>query len=112
MSEKQIHHVRIAGIDLPLASSDSKEYVQTLAAQLDQTITDISRGGRGCSIIEAAILSSLDLMDEKIHNVDFVKGLQAQIAAQLEEISELKSALANALNEIDALRNGSAAGEA
>ena len=106
MSEKQIHHVRIAGIDLPLASSDSKEYVQTLAAQLDQSITNISRGGRGCSIIEASILCSLDLMDEKIHNVDFVKGLQAQIAAQLEEISDLKSALASALQEIETLRNG------
>lgn len=104
MSEKQIHHVRIAGIDLPLASADSKEYVQTLAAQLDQSITNISRGGRGCSVIEAAILCSLDLMDEKVHNVDFVKGLQAQIAAQLEEISDLKSALADALREVEAAR--------
>ncbi len=104
MSEKQIHHVRIAGIDLPLASEESKEYVQSLASQLDHTLEDISRGGRGCSKIEAAILCCLDLWDEKIHNVDILKLQQAQIAQQLEEISSLKASLADTVADNEALR--------
>ncbi len=101
MAEKQMHHVQIASVELPLYSSDEADYVQDLARQLDTRIRTISKAGRGCTLFEAAVLCALDLLDEKVKGVDLVKTQQSQILSQLQELSELKGA--DGQTDLDAL---------
>ncbi len=96
MEDKKLHRVQIASVDLPLYSAEEEDYVKDLAHQLDTRIRAISKGGRGCSLFEAAILCALDLLDEKVRGVSLLKTQQSQILSQLEEISLLKGEDANA----------------
>ncbi len=93
MSEKQLHRVRIAAQDLPIRSTEKEEYVQELAHQLDTRILTISQSGKGCTILEAAILCALDLLDEKVKSVALIKTQQAQIVAQLERLHAIQAPL-------------------
>ncbi len=93
MSEKKLHHVRIAATDLPIRSSEKEEYVQELARQLDARIIAISQSGKGCSFFEAAVLCALDLLDEKVKSVSLIKTQQSQIVAQLEKLHSIQAPL-------------------
>ncbi len=93
MSEKKVFRVRMGATEFPIASTESEEYVRSLATQIDARLQKIAHAGKGCSQLEAAILCALDLLDEQVRRVDFIKGLQAQILSQAEQIADLKATL-------------------
>ncbi len=94
MSEKKIYRVKIAGVEFPIVSTEEEAYVRALADRLSGRIEKISHAGKGCTQFEAAILCCLELIDEQVKNVSFVKEIQAQVASQAEQISDLRATLA------------------
>lgn len=105
MSEKKVYRVKIAGVEFPIVSTEEEAYVRALADRLSGRIESIMRAGKGCTQFEAAILCCLDLMDEQVKNVSFVKDIQAQVGAQAEQICDMRATIAALQNGAPAFQN-------
>ncbi len=61
---KYNHNLVIAGVELPLSSSNNEKYVQALASELSKRINTLQASGANISKLEAALVCCLDLLDE------------------------------------------------
>ncbi|NLZ36867.1 MAG: cell division protein ZapA [Clostridiales bacterium] len=67
MTDKTKHLLEIAGIQITVLSSESREYMEALAEALDKRIKEITEANRRVSRAEAALLAALILLDERLH---------------------------------------------
>lgn len=96
--------VTIAGQKFTLLAAEDEAYVEKVAAQIDSRIAESMRGG-GTSLLEAAILTAMNLADEHQKDLDTAENLRRQLKDYLDESARLKSELSEAKREIFKLQN-------
>lgn len=61
---EKIYKVKIANMELSLTSSESQEYTEAIAREVDERIKNIVGDNLSVSIVNAAMLTAMDLCDE------------------------------------------------
>lgn len=87
---KQRYTVEVAGSTLNLLSDESEEYVIGLAKIVSRKINDMVMSSKRCTKLEAAIMASLDYLDDKMKTAVKVDDLQSQIMNYADEATKLR----------------------
>jgi len=96
--------ITIAGKDYTLVAEESAAYVQKVAAQVDTKVSELIHGGK-LSLVDAAVLTAVNLADEYFKEAEANENLRAQMKGYLEEATKTKLELAEAKREIFKLQN-------
>ena len=95
--------VTIAGVSYNLVSEEDTDYMEKVAAHVDEKVRELD--GSGISTTEAGVLAALNIADEYFKSMDAAENLRAQIKGFLEESADLKNQLSKAKQEIFKLQN-------
>jgi cell division protein ZapA len=87
--------VQIAGEEFTIVAAESEDYIRRVAAMVDGKITSIIEGAR-VNLSDAAVLAACNLADEQIKVSETSENLRAQIKAYADEMSRLRTELADA----------------
>lgn len=87
---KQRYTVEVAGSTLNLISEEKEEYVIGLAKIVSRKINDMVMSSKRCTKLEAAIIASLDYLDDKMKTAVKVDDLQSQIMNYAAEATKLR----------------------
>ena len=90
--------VQVAGHEFTLLSDEPETYVQDIAENVNQEITEI-RQSTGLSLSHAAVLTALNEADKARKAADTAEHLREQVKVYLDETQKLKSELAEARRE-------------
>lgn len=96
--------VTIGGNDYRLVSAEDEEYTRKVAAHVDAKISEILQSAN-TSIVEAAVLASINLADEYYKVLDTADNLRAQLKDYLEESGRMKIEIADLRRENERLKN-------
>lgn len=96
--------VSVAGQEYTLITTDESEYVQRVAAHVDEQMRKISDAGR-TSMVDSAVLTALNIADEYMKEQAAEENLRRQLKDVLEESAKLKLELAEANRKIFGLQN-------
>ncbi len=91
--------VNIAGSDFRLIGGENEEYTRRCAAHVDTKINEVLKSGN-VSLIEAAILSAVNVTDEYYKVLETAENLRTQLKDYLEDGSRMKSEIADLKREI------------
>lgn len=97
-------NVTIAGQKFTLLAAEDQTYVEKVAALVDNKISEVMRGG-GTALLDAAILTAMNLADEHFKDLDTAENLRRQLKDYLDESARLKMELSEAKREIFKLQN-------
>ena len=78
--EKNKIRVRICGVEYTLVSTEAPEYVHKVAYVVDKKMSEIMTANTKLSSALAAILTAVNLADERIKSVEDTDNLRAQVA--------------------------------
>lgn len=98
--------VTVADQRYTLLASESQEYMDKVAGLVDSQLKDTLRTGGKLSILEAAILTALNLADSYLKEQEGANNLRRQIKETLEESAKVKLELSESKREIFKLKNG------
>ena len=108
--EKNRIRVRICGIEYMLVSTEEPEYIHRVAYLVDKKMNEIMSANTKLSTAQAAVLTAVNLADERIRSTDGTDNLRDQVAeySKLSEeykqkCSECEKKLAAAKKRIEAL---------
>ena len=96
--------VTIGGNEYHLVSAEDEEYTRKVAAHVDAKVSEILQAGN-TSIVEAAVLASINLADEYYKVLDTAENLRAQLKDYLEESGRMKIELSELRREDDRLKS-------
>ncbi len=96
---KNAINVNIAGVELRLISGENEEYTRRVAAHVDAKVGEVLKAG-SFSIVEAALLSAINISDEYYKALETAENLRTQLRDYLEEGSRAKSEIADLKREI------------
>ncbi len=96
---KNAINVNIAGVELRLISGENEEYTRRVAAHVDSKVSEVLKAG-SFSIVEAALLSAINISDEYYKALETAENLRTQLRDYLEEGSRAKSEIADLKREI------------
>ena len=96
--------VNIAGQSYTLLAVEDQAYVEKVAAHVDAKINETMKGSR-TSLLDAAILTSMNLADDHFKDLDTAENLRRQLKDCLDESARLKLELSEAKREIFKLQN-------
>lgn len=82
-----------------LLTADEEAYVRQVAAYVDGKLGETARSGK-MSAVDAAVLTALNIADEKMKEQEAGENLRRQIKELLEESAQLKLELSEAKREI------------
>jgi len=99
---KNIISVNIGGAELRLVSGENEEYTRRVAAHVDTKINEVLKAG-SVSLVEAAILSAVNISDEYYKALETAENLRTQLKDYLEDGSRMKSEIADLKREISRL---------
>lgn len=94
--------VNLAGVELRLVSGENEEYTRRVAAHVDAKVGEVLKTG-SVSIVEAALLSAINISDEYYKALETAENLRTQLRDYLEEGSRMKSEIADLKREITRL---------
>ena len=94
--------VNLAGVELRLVSGENEEYTRRVAAHVDAKVGEVLKSG-SVSIVEAALLSAINISDEYYKALETAENLRTQLRDYLEEGSRMKSEIADLKREITRL---------
>lgn len=89
-TEKHKVNLSIGGVEYILLCEKDDAYMQALAAQLDEAMTQMLRGSGRLSATQAAVLCALDAMDEAREAQTTAENLRARIQDYLEDAAQMK----------------------
>ena len=95
--------VTIAGVSYNLVSEEDTDYMEKVAAHVDEKVRELD--GSGISTTEAGVLAALNIADEYFKEVEASENLRRQLKEYLEEATKLKMELSEAKREIFKLQN-------
>ena len=78
--EKNRIRVRICGIEYMLVSTESPEYIHIVAYMVDKKMNEIMSSNTKLSTAQAAVLTAVNLADERIRSTDSTDNLREQVA--------------------------------
>ena len=96
---KNAINVNIAGVELRLISGENEEYTRRVASHVDSKVSEVLKAG-SFSIVEAALLSAINISDEYYKALETAENLRTQLRDYLEEGSRAKSEIADLKREI------------
>lgn len=103
--------ITISGKEYSIQTSEEPSYVQELARQLDQKITDMMNSSDTISLTTAAILVGLGLADDALKTNSDIDNIRTQITTYVEEaaaarleVDQLNKQLREKDREIDKLK--------
>ena len=96
--------VTIAGQNYTLLAAEDTSYVEKVAAHVDESIRAIMKGGNS-ALLDAAILTAMNLADENLKHIETEDNLQLRIKECLDDAARLEDELSNAKREIFRLQN-------
>lgn len=95
--------VSIGGNNYRLLSAENEEYTQKVADHVDGMIQDLLSQGN-ISIIDAAVLTSVNLADEYFKALETSESLRTQVKDYLEESGRMKMEIADLKRQLDRYR--------
>ncbi len=96
---KNVITVNIAGAELRLVGGENEEYTRKVASHVDAKVNEVLKSGN-ISLIEAALLSAVNVADEYYKALETAENLRTQLRDYLEDESKLKSELAELKREL------------
>lgn len=90
--------VNVRGQSYTLLAVEDEAYVQRVAAYVDKKMAETA--ANGLAQVDCAVLTALNIADERCKEQDASENLRRQIKELLEESAQLKMELSNAKREI------------
>lgn len=91
--------VTIGGQQYTFLAAEGDDYVQKVAAYVDGKLKETMQGNK-MAMVDGAILTAMNIADEKCKEQEASENLRRQIKELLEESSKLKMELSEAKREI------------
>ena len=94
----------IAGAPYTISTTDSEDYVQGLAAELDASIHEAMQENQNLSITRAAVFCALDYLDRMKKNAGSADNMRNQIKDYLADAAKAKTDADEARREVERLK--------
>ncbi len=91
--------VTVGGLKYTLLAPEDESYVHRVAAYVNDKLRETGKAG-GVSQMDCAVLTAINIADERFKEQDASENLRRQIKELLEENSKLKSELSESKREI------------
>ena len=91
--------VTVGGLKYTLLAAEGEEYVHRVAAYVDEKLRETTKAG-GSSQMGCAVLTAVNIADERFKALEASENLRRQLKDRLEENSRLKGELSEAKREI------------
>ncbi len=91
MSEKNRVKIKICGNEFFIVSTDSEEYIRSVAEKVDRFLQNQMKHSASMSTTMAAVFTAMDFCDEAMKATETADNLRAQIKDYLEEAAAAKS---------------------
>ncbi|MBR5479957.1 MAG: cell division protein ZapA [Clostridia bacterium] len=95
--------VTIGGNDYRLVSAENEEYTMKVAEHVDGKIRELLSMGN-VSVIDAAILTSINLADEYFKALETSESLRSQVKDYLEDSGRMKMEIADLRRQLERLK--------
>ena len=92
----------VCGTDYVITTTDTEEYVLSLAEKLDEDMSAVMEATPSASTATAAVITALDYLDEMKKTQDGAANMRAQIKDYLEDTAKSKLAAEEARAETEA----------
>ncbi len=101
--------VSIAGTPYAVATTDSEEYIISLAKKLDEDITKLLEDNTNLSVTKAAVFCAMDYLDEYRKSTGSAENMRSQIQDYIADAARAKIAEDKVRAENEMLRREAAA---
>ena len=101
--------VTIAGAPYAIATTDTENYITTLAKKLDDDITKLLDNNGNLSVTKAAVFCAMDYLDEYRKSAGSAENMRSQIQDYISDAARAKLAADKAKAENEVLRREAAA---
>ena len=101
--------VTIAGAPYAIATTDTENYITTLAKKLDDDITKLLDNNGNLSVTKAAVFCAMDYLDEYRKSTGSAENMRSQIQDYIADAARAKLAEDKAKAENEVLRREAAA---
>ena len=91
--------VTIRGEQYTLLATESQDYVERVAAYVDEKLAQTASAGN-MALVDCAVLTALNIADERFKEQEAAENLRRQIKDLLEESAKQKLELSEAKREI------------
>lgn len=91
--------VTVGGLKYTLLATEGEDYVHRVAAYVNEKMKETGQGG-GISQMDCAVLTAINIADDRFKEQETSENLRRQIKDLLEESSKLKLELSEAKREI------------
>ena len=82
---EMVYTVRIANLELSLYSSETEEYTQSIARDVDERIKEIIGDNLSVSVVNAALLVAMDYCDEVNKLKEGAENMRTQLKSYMDE---------------------------
>ena len=96
--------LEICGASYVIATTDTEEYVLSLAEKLDADMNQMMTNNPSASIATAAVITALGYLDELEKSTSGADNMRAQIKDYLEDAAKAKLSAEEARREVERLR--------
>ena len=97
--------VTIRGKEYTLLAAENPEYVQRVAAYVDEKLAQTAGVG-GMAMVDCAVLTALNIADSYFKEQESSENLRKQLKQYLDEANRLKTELSEAKRELFRLQQG------
>ena len=87
---KEKIYVEIRGIKLGIVTEEGREYVESIAKDLEAQLDGMLKSQRNCTLLEASLFTSMSLYSKCQENDKKIKNLETQIAIYQANVNRLK----------------------
>ena len=101
----KIYSVKIANMELQIYSSETQEYTESIAAEVNEKISEIMGDNLSISIITAALLAAMDYCDELNKFKAGADNMRMQLKAYMDEASKAAAERDEARRLADKFKN-------
>ena len=91
--------VTVGGLKYTLLATEGEDYVHRVAAYVNEKLKETGRAG-GISQMDCAVLTAINIADDRFKEQEASENLRRQIKELLEENSRLKAELSESKREI------------
>ncbi len=96
--------LEICGASYVVSSTDTEEYMQSLAEKLDKDMTQLLAATPTASVATAAVITALGYLDELQKSTNGADNMRAQIKDYLEDAAKAKLAAEESRREVERLK--------
>ena len=87
---KEKIYVEIKGINLGIVTEDGQEYVEKIAAELEEQLSAMMRAQKNCTLVEASLFTAMSLHSQCQENEKKLKNVETQLAIYQANVNRLR----------------------